>query len=191
MQTTTLAPRSPALPHIVIKPALVVGFALLTALCAQIQIPLPGGVPMTLQTLAVATCALCIGGSLGTMSMMLYVMMGVAGFGVFANGSGGVDVVFDATGGYILGFILSQPVAGALTRRWRDASGRLTWNRMCLIALAVHAIIFAIGVPWLKIATGMQVTSALFHGCVIFIPGMAIKILASSQIASVTGQARE
>lgn len=187
MLTTSTAARNIHIPQLLVTSATVVGFALVTAMCAQIQIPLPGGVPMTLQTLAVATCTLCIGGSLGLVSMMLYVMLGVAGFGVFAESSGGIDVVFGATGGYILGFIVSQPIAGTLMGWLRDASGRLSWNRMCVVAMVVHAVIFAIGVPWLQLSTGMTFTSALFHGCVIFIPGLVLKVLASSQIATMTG----
>jgi biotin transport system substrate-specific component len=55
-------------------------FALLTSLAAQVNIPLPpDGVPMTLQTLAVLCAALCLGPRVGTVSMLLYLAIGVLG----------------------------------------------------------------------------------------------------------------
>ena len=79
-------------------------FALLTSGAAQVAIPLPpDGVPMTLQTLAVLCAALCIGPRLGTASMLIYLLVGVVGGAVFAQGTKGAAVIAGQTGGYLVG----------------------------------------------------------------------------------------
>lgn len=150
------------------KAAAVVGFALLTALAAQISVPLPGGVPMTLQTLAVALCATTLGG-LGMASMALYLAFGALGAPVFAEQASGLAVVGGVTGGYLLGFVLAQPLGGMIA-----SNGAGPW-RLLIAALAVHAAVFAVGVPWFKVASGMPWGDVLMHGLWVFIPGTAIK----------------
>ena len=65
-------------------------FTTLIAVLAQVSIPLPGGVPLTLQTFAVPLAGLILGAKRGTVSALLYVLLGAVGVPVFANFTGGL-----------------------------------------------------------------------------------------------------
>lgn len=152
----------------------VAGFALLTALCAQVTIPIPGTpVPVTLQTLAVTMAALTLGGRLGALSMGLYVLLGMMGLPVYADASGGLNVVIGATGGYLLGFILAQPL---MARSVRTGAGAYAGWRGVVTALVVgHLVIFACGVAWLNLQLGLGWAAALDQGLWPFLPGSLVK----------------
>ena len=156
-------------------------FALLTSLGAQFAIPLPpDGVPMTLQTLFVLLAALCLGPRVGTMSMVLYLVIGVLGGAVFAEGSKGVLVLVGQTGGYLLGFVCCQPVVGMIARR-RDGSVR-GWLAMIAAVLAGNFVVFALGVPVLALVNGYGPARALEGGLYPFLPGLAVKAVAAVAI---------
>lgn len=89
-----------------------------SALCAsiivvlsQITIPLPI-VPITGQTLAVGIVATILGARYGTISVLLYILLGTIGLPVFAGFSSGIGIIAGPTGGYILGFIPAAYVTG-------------------------------------------------------------------------------
>lgn len=149
----------------------VVGFALATAAGACVAIPLPGTpVPLTLQTLFVLLAGVTLGPWLGTLSMAFYLLLGTAGYHVFASGSWGLSTVFGATGGYLLGFVLAQPVLGALTR-----PGERNGLRLPLALLAANAIIFASGLTWLAFWSGAGLRQTLMWGLWPFVPGLVLK----------------
>ena len=78
-------------------------FAVLTAVCSWISIP--AVVPFTLQTFAVFCAVGLLGGKRGTLSIVVYIFLGIAGMPVFAGFTGGVGALFGAAGGYLLGFV--------------------------------------------------------------------------------------
>ena len=168
--------------------AAVLGFAGLTALAAQVSVALPPyGIPITMQTLAVMLCALTLGGRLGMASMLVYVLVGLVGLPIFAHGAGGLSHVWGATGGYLLGFVAAQPIVALIARgRGERRRGPLA---VCLAVLAGHAVVFALGVTWLKLwgeaALSGQIAwaGAWFWGCAVFLPGM----FAKTGIAAVLG----
>lgn len=80
-------------------------FAALLAICAWLSIP-AGAVSFTLQTFAVALCLWLLGGKLGCLAIALYLLLGMVGLPVFAGFQGGVGVLLNATGGYLLGFLV-------------------------------------------------------------------------------------
>ena len=69
------------------------------------QIPLPSGVPITLQTFALALCGYVIGAKLGAISATLYLLLGLIGLPVYAGMAAGPGVLCGPTGGFIFGFI--------------------------------------------------------------------------------------
>lgn len=153
-------------------------FSLLTSLAAQVAIPMPpDGVPMTLQTLAVLCAALCLGPRVGTLSMLLYLLVGVVGGAVFAQGAKGLAVILGQTGGYLVGFVLCQPVIGAIARR-RDGSVR-GWLAILAAVLAGNAVVFGVGIPWLALANGFTLPRALQGGFYPFVPGLIAKAAAA------------
>lgn len=78
----------------------------LLAIASQISIPLPGGVPMTLQTFSVALIGFCLSRKLGIGTILTYLAFGMIGVPVFAGGGFGISVIFGITGGFLIGFIL-------------------------------------------------------------------------------------
>lgn len=150
------------------------GFAMLTAVGANVYVPMPpDGVPMTLQTLFVVLAALCLGPRAGTLSMLAYLAAGALGAGVFAERSSGMGVILGQSGGYLVGFALCQPVVGLIVRR-PDGLPR-GWLALIAGVLAAHAVVFAIGVPWLAIVRGFTLERAIEGGLVPFLPGMVVK----------------
>ena len=80
--------------------------AALLAVMSQISIPLPVGVPITLQTFAVALCGYLIGPALGTLAVVVYLALAAVGVPVLAGFSGGVGAFMGMTGGFLWGLSL-------------------------------------------------------------------------------------
>ena len=159
--------------------ALVTAGALLTALCAQISIPVPGSpVPITGQTFAVLLCGAGLGAARGASSQALYLGLGLIGLPFYSEGESGPDIVFGATGGYLLGFIIAAYVVGRLAERQHD---RTPLKALPLFTVG-SLIIFALGVPWLAVAADMTPVQALDAGFVPFIPGGIVKALAAAAL---------
>ncbi|MBI2856512.1 MAG: biotin transporter BioY [Chloroflexi bacterium] len=146
---------------ILVDAALVAGFALLTAIFAQIAIRFPGTtVPITGQTLAVLLTGGALGSKRGALSMVVYMLLGMLFLPVFAPSqsllqketihfilpwAGSEGLVWDlSSGGYIVGFILGAYLVGFLSERG--------WDRRARVSLAMvvgNVSIYAFGLPWL------------------------------------------
>lgn len=87
-------------------------FAAIIAVFTLITIPLPSGVPITLQTFAVALCGYTLGCGKGTVATAVYVALGAVGLPVFSGMKGGISVLAGPTGGYIYGFIGMTALCG-------------------------------------------------------------------------------
>lgn len=178
--------------RLALRASLVVFFTLLLGFVAQLP-PFPlgrFGVPQTMQSLVVILSALHLGPRWGTASMLLYLVVGALGAGVFSDGGAGPAVILGQTGGYIVGFVASQPVVAGIVRR-PDGTPR-GWGAVVLASLAGHAVVFAIGVPWLYFVRKMDASpsvnaltigEAIRHGCLIFIPGTVVKTAIAVVIA--------
>jgi biotin transport system substrate-specific component len=150
---------------------LVLSGAWLTALLAQIAIHVPPSpVPVTGQTLAVVIVGASLGATRGASSLALYLVLGLF-LPVYADGTSGPEVVWGATGGYLVGFIAAAWLIGYLAERGADRKPLLAFTAFCLGQLAV----FGIGVPWLKVATDMTWADAVHNGFTLFIVGGLIK----------------
>ena len=99
-------------------------FAALIAVCAQIQIP--AAVPFTLQTFAIFLTAGLLGGKRGTVSVVIYILLGMVGLPVFAGFKGGIAALLGTTGGYIIGFIFSALLMWALEKPVSSLFGKET-----------------------------------------------------------------
>jgi biotin transport system substrate-specific component len=151
---------------------LMVGFAVLTALAAQIRFHIPGTpVPVTGQTFAVLLAGAALGSRAGAGSQLIYWLMGAVGLPVFAQQSGGWDAATGATFGYLFGFIVAAWAVGALAERGRDRTVRTAIPAFLLGNL----IIYAFGVPWLmySVPSITSIGSALAIG---FMPFIAFDI---------------
>ena len=99
-------------------------FAALIAVCAQIQIP--AAVPFTLQTFAIFLAVGLLGGKRGTVSVVIYILLGMVGLPVFAGFKGGIAALLGTTGGYIIGFIFSALLMWALEKPVSSLFGKET-----------------------------------------------------------------
>jgi biotin transport system substrate-specific component len=157
--------------------ALVLAAAGLTALCAQISFYLPGNpVPVTGQTFAVLLSGAALGANRGASAMLLYILVGMVGMPVFADGKHGVDVVTGASGGYLIGFLAASWVVGRLAEARFDR----TPVKALPLFLVGSAIVYAIGVPWLAVSADQSVGWAISNGFVDFIPGDLVKAAAAA-----------
>lgn len=84
----------------------------LICVLSVLSIPLPSGVPITLQTFAVALCSYIIGVRLGSVCVVLYMALGAVGLPVFAGFSSGIHTFVHFTGGFLWGFILMAALCG-------------------------------------------------------------------------------
>lgn len=152
---------------------LILAGSLLTALAAQVAIPLPfTPVPITGQTFAVLLVGAALGSRRGAASMALYLAEGLAGLPVFAGGKAGLAVLFGPTGGYLVGFIVAAFVTGWLAERGWDRRPLTT----ALAMLVGNIAIYLFGVPWLTFFVG-SIERALVLGFVPFIPGDLFKLI--------------
>lgn len=122
--------------------ALVAFGVALTAIAAQIQIPV-SPVPFTFQTLAVLLIGASYGVTRAGITMATYALAGLVGIPVFAGFSKGPEVLFGATGGFIIGFIFAAMLTGYLAQRGWSAN---PWKMFLNFSFG-SVLIYAIGVP--------------------------------------------
>ena len=152
--------------------ALVTGAALLTALLAQVSIPVAGSpVPITGQTLAVVLTAAALGPYRGLAGQGLYLLLGMIGLPFYSDAAGGVDVVFGATGGYLVGFLPAAYLIGLAARQGQDRR----FSRALPLFVLGQLVIFAVGVPWLAVSADLSAAQAIDAGFTPFIVGGLVK----------------
>ena len=84
----------------------------ITVVMAQISIPMPMGVPMTMQTFAITLAGVILGSKKGGLSILVYVLLAAIGVPVFAGFSGGVQNLIGPTGGFIISFPIMAYIIG-------------------------------------------------------------------------------
>lgn len=148
---------------------LVVAGAGLVGAAAQLSVPLwwtP--VPLTLQTLAVLLVGASLGWQRAVPSMLLYMVAGSVGVPWFADGSSGF---VGASFGYIVGFVVAAAVVGRLAQAGAD---RKPLGSLATMVVG-SAVIYAIGAPWLAVATGTGLGETLVDGVLPFVVTDLIK----------------
>lgn len=144
------------------------------AICSWISIP--AAIPFTLQTFGVFLTIGLLGGRNGNLSVLVYLLLGAVGLPVFAGFSGGIGVLFGATGGYIIGFQFSALVMWLL----ESAFGR-SYKVLILSMIAGLLVCYAFGTAWFMVVytrdTGSVGILTALSWCVFpFIIPDAIKI---------------
>ena len=159
--------------------SLILGLTAFTALCAQISIPLPNTpVPLTLQTFAVLGGAAALGAERAVLAQTLYVGLAWLGLPILAEHKGGSEVVFGATGGYLVGFIVASYLVG---RRAQHGASRNNLDTVAAFIVGTLTI-YVLGVSWLSYATGMTIREAVAAGMAPFIVGDIIKAIAAGAL---------
>lgn len=155
--------------------------ALFTALIiigGYISIPIPiGPIPIALADFFVMVAGLFLGLKYGLISTALYLALGFLGMPVFAGGKAGLAVLAGPTGGFLFGYLFVAASVGFLARIGKPSIAKN------LIALTVgNLLLYSVGVPWLKLQTGIPWAAALTAGLTPFIPGIMVKIVVASAL---------
>lgn len=148
--------------------------AALIAAGAYIVIPV-GPVPIVLQNMFVLLAGLLLGSRWGLAAVGVYLLAGACGLPVFAGGTGGIGRFAGPTGGYLVGYLPAVFIAGLFSRFQKpslDLTGMILGT----------AVIYAVGVSWLTVVTGMAFSKVLVIGMYPFLIGDALKIAASMAI---------
>jgi biotin transport system substrate-specific component len=146
------------------------GFALATALAAQVRIPLPGTpVPITLQTMVVLAAGIALGPWPGALAMGVYLAAGAAGAPVFTGLGAGWYHLTGATAGYLVALPAAAWLVGRLAAR--GERHRDTW----LAALAGEALILLMGTLWLALFYRQDLATAAALGALPFVVGDLVK----------------
>lgn len=146
-------------------------FALLIAVMAQIEIPLPY-VPISGQTLAVGLAATILGSRLGTITLILYGLAGAVGLPVFTGFDGGMAVLAGPTGGYIFGFVAASFAIGYYLE-----NTAFTVKNALVANIGGMLIILLIGMIRLKYVAGLSWLGAFQSGVIPFLITGVIKAL--------------
>jgi len=151
-------------------------FTALSAAFSQIAIPLPP-VPINLTHVSIFCAAGLLGTKSGTLSQIIFVLLGAVGIPVFSGFNGGISHIAGATGGFIIGYILCAFLTGYMI----DFFGK---NKIYILISAMSAgmiLTYICGITWFMYVTENNFKASLLV-FINFLPGDAVKIILSSII---------
>jgi biotin transport system substrate-specific component len=152
--------------------------AALMAAGAFLALPI-GPVPIVLQNMFVFLAGLLLGSRWGLASVALYVLTGACGLPVFAGGMGGIGRIVGPTGGYLIGYLPAVYIIGFISEK---SKARIGYDIVAMICGTI--VLYACGVTWLKVLTGMTWSKTLAAGMYPFLAGDVLKIVAAALIAN-------
>ena len=140
-------------------------------------------VPISLASMAVYLAVTVLGMKLGTLSCLIYLLLGLVGLPVFSGGSAGAAKLFGPTGGYLVGYLFLALIAGAFVGRYTENK----WKSIAFAALGMvlgTMVLYALGTAWLAYSAGMDFQAALWAGVIPFIPGDLVKMVIAVLLGS-------
>jgi biotin transport system substrate-specific component len=156
--------------------ALIAVMTAVTCVLGPFSLPI-GLVPISLTNLAIYIAIYALGQKRGTISYIVYLLIGLIGFPVLSGFSGGFDKLVGPTGGYLIGFIFMAFISGIFIDKFTDKI------YMCFLGMILGTIVtYLLGTTWLSYVAKIPFNSALYIGVIPFIPGDVIKILVSALI---------
>jgi biotin transport system substrate-specific component len=156
----------------------IISFALLTAISAQISIPLKP-VPITLQTMTVVLAGAFLGAKNGMYSQILYLFLGVIGLPVFAlypEAPIGLARIFGPTGGYLLAFPIAAFLTGYIVAK------NTNYLRVVFAMFAGEFLILIIGMLFLNIFFIKNIELSIASGLLVFLAGTAVKVFSAAAL---------
>jgi biotin transport system substrate-specific component len=124
--------------------------------------------------LAVFMAGLILGRKYGTLSVIIYILLGITGVPVFAGAKGGLAVMLGATGGFLIGYILCVFVVGFVADRFTDEKVLIGLGMVISVIMC-----YVPGICWYHITTGNSFNASLKLCVIPFIPGDVVKIVIS------------
>lgn len=139
--------------------------------------------PISLGSMAIYFAVSVLGMKRGTVSVLLYILLGTAGLPVFTNFMGGIGKVLGPTGGYMAGYIFLSLILGFFVDHWNNHMG------MNIVGVILGTIVlYLFGTVWMSIQLNLDFVSALFAGVIPYIPGDIVK---SAAALTLGGQLRK
>lgn len=152
-------------------------FAAVLAVISQISLPMPTGVPITIQLFGISLVGNVLGAKRGFLATLVYILLGAAGLPVFANFHGGLASLTGMSGGYILAWPVMALLCG-----FRPALPGRAQRLAANIALTVIGVLFVEAVggwQWSVLAGDKSFTAIMLYSFVAFIPkDIIISVLA-------------
>ncbi|WP_345750031.1 biotin transporter BioY [Microbacterium rhizophilus] len=146
------------------------------------QIPLPTGVPVTLQTLGVMLAGIVLGPLRGAAAVLVVIVLAAVGLPVLTGGSGGLGVFVGPTVGYLIGWVPGVIVTGLIARS-QAAGALIRWWRVALGAtIGGVLVVYAFGIPGLSLVTGIPLADAAVSN-VVFLPGDLAKVVVATLLS--------
>lgn len=138
-------------------------------------------VPISLGSMAVYFVVTVLGMKRGTISVLLYILLGLVGLPVFSNFTGGAGKLFGPTGGYIIGYIFLALIFGGAI----EYGTKLIKNELLVSivgGIVGTLVLYLFGTVWLAILLQKDFVSALWLGVIPYIPGDIIKFILAMAI---------
>lgn len=158
-------------------------FSAIISILAQVSIPLPLGVPITGQTLAIGLAATILGSRFGTLSALLYLIIGATGVPVFAQLTGGLGIIVGPTGGFLVGFIPATFIMGY----YLEKTSFSVANALIANIIGMFITLF-FGTIWLKFVSELSWAVAFTAGFTPFIIGGFIKAFLAAWVGIIVRQ---
>jgi biotin transport system substrate-specific component len=156
-------------------------FTALIIIGGYISLPIPvGPVPIVLADFFVMISGMFLGFKSGLVSVGLYLALGAVGLPVFAGGTSGLAVLFGPTGGFLFGYLLVVGAVGFIMGKMKP-----TVPAALIALIAGNILLYALGVPWLKLILNMSRPAAVAAGLTPFIAGIVIKIAVAAAMCRV------
>lgn len=152
-------------------------FAAVLTIISQISIPLPTGVPITIQVFGIALVGTVLGWKLGCLATIVYILLGCVGLPVFSNFQGGVQRLVGMTGGYILAWPIMAVLSGIRIKHENQLVCQVVPIVLAIVGLMV--VEFVGGFQWSILTTEMSFGAIMTYSFAAFIPkDMVLTVLA-------------
>ncbi|POP31685.1 biotin transporter BioY [Lactonifactor longoviformis] len=149
-----------------------------TCILGPLSIPLPfSPVPISFTNLAIYLSVFVLGMKKGTVSYIVYLLLGMVGLPVFSGFTGGLGKLAGPTGGYLTGFIFLAIIAGFCVDK---GSGKLAWAVPGMAAGTIVCYLF--GTLWLCMQANLTFSAGLAAGVIPYLPGDIAKIILASLV---------
>jgi biotin transport system substrate-specific component len=157
-------------------------FTALTAVMAQVSIKIPfSPVPITLQVLSVCLAAVILGKKCGTLSQIVYILLGISGFPVFSGFNSGLNAVLGPTGGYIISFPFVAYIIAYIIEKVEEQKN-VTKLSIGFAMTAGLVVCYSFGTIWLAFSLKLGFMKALAMGIGWYLPLDILKVVISSFI---------
>lgn len=170
--------------------ALIATFAAVIAL-ASVTLALPigiGGVPLTLQTFAIALTGGILGAVRGSLAVMLYLVVGLIGLPVFAGGMAGLAPFLGVTGGYLIAFPCEAFIIGWAASRFHKKSQTVLTTALIIAGILATIMVTLSGAVSISVVAGLSYQEAVI-AALVYVPGDVVKVVIAAFVASAVHRA--